>query len=404
MYSNFYKMAEVETAETWKTGIYKYSNIYDIAKISEYYYGVGSSGKIVFSLNGKAWFDLITLENAGSLYSIINLVGNHEYYDTNSNIYRQSQNMSLIIGENVIYKSYNFEDFINVTPDFVSNNLTCGTIAFNKFYIAGHNGLLVYSEDGENWTEIQSNVTGTISSLRFFNNVLYACGNDGIVLKSNDGLTWEKYQLTGYESINFLDCIMYNNVFYVCGENNTILFSLDFQNWTIVSCNFPSNTSLKCFASGLTELYVFGLTGEIGKLNTDTDVVTQTSTTNNIIEKVIFDLPNYIGVGGLNFYMDSTQVSTIDVPMLMLDASNTALETIIKEIVIINENNISSHCSLWLQNDLEKTHLITQNTILEPNQVLMVLNKPMILNKNDKLYFKGNTVKSCASVLYSYGD
>lgn len=401
MYSNFYKVAEVESAETWKTGIYEYSNIYDVIKIDEWYYGVGSSGKIISSLNGKAWNDLTTLSD--NLYSIINLTGNYEYYDIEKNIYRQSKNMTLIIGENAIYKTYNFEDFTNVSPEFVSYNLICGVSAFNKFFVAGQNGLLAYSEDGENWTELQSNVTGTISSIRFFNNILYACGQNGVILKSADGLVWQKYEANGYSNITFNDIAVFNNGYYVCGDNNTIIYSIDLENWEVATTNFPNNTSLKCFSVG-TELFVFGLTGQIGKYNIDTDTVTLVYNTNKVIEKVIFVSPFYIGVGGINFYMDSTQVSKVNVPMAMLETSKIALETIIKEIVVINENTTSVKCSLWIQNGTTKIHLIAENTIVEPSEILMVLNKPMILNKNDKLYFQGNNIKASASVLYSYGD
>lgn len=402
MYSNFYKIVDIENAQTWKTGIFNYSTINDIQKIDDLYYAVGTNGKFVSSGNGKIWND-INLSQSGNLVALINLTGNFEYYDIEKNINRTSNNLTIIANSVSVFRTYNFE----YTEEFnlgYTKNITCGAVAFNKLFLSGENGLLSYSEDGETWNVQTTDYTGTINKLCFLNNVLYAIGS-GVILYTTDGENWQTHDLSAYTTKSIKDMIAYKGAYYIT-DGNSIFYTIDFQNWETVTSSFDSSVIIQCFATDEeeTNLYVFGINGQIGLFDEENDKINQITNLNVTIKKVIYDSSLYLGVGSTNFYMNTEQKRNLNSENVLLETSKVALETIIKEIVIINENTTIATCSLWIENNSVKTNLIALNSRIEAGSSLLVLRKPMILTKGDKLIFKSDTYQTSASVLYSYGD
>lgn len=104
-------------------------------------------------------------------------------------------------------------------------------------YKSKKRGIIFLSKDGDNWTGVDPNVEGFLSSVVYNNGKYVAVGDNGIIITSNDGTTWEK-QNSGVKN-NLIDIASNGSTYAVTGDGGILLTSKDGTNW-IKSVEIPN--------------------------------------------------------------------------------------------------------------------------------------------------------------------
>ena len=92
-------------------------------------------------------------------------------------------------------KSYDVLELPAVPSELASRSLVFAIHRFHdRFFAVGHRGHILFSDDGENWTQAQVPVRSTLLDIHFPTPELgWAVGHEGVILHSSDGgKTWVK--------------------------------------------------------------------------------------------------------------------------------------------------------------------------------------------------------------------
>lgn len=92
-------------------------------------------------------------------------------------------------------KSYDVLELPAVPSELAAKSLVFAIHKyFDRYFAVGHRGHILYSEDGENWTQAQVPVRSSLLDIHFPSPELgWAVGHEGVILHSTDGgKTWVK--------------------------------------------------------------------------------------------------------------------------------------------------------------------------------------------------------------------
>jgi hypothetical protein len=160
----------------------------------------------------------------------------------------------------------------NPIPPPTTNDLD-GIIYFGgQYFIAGGNGTIMKSPDGQNWTLLSTPTTHYISSFAGFGSGLVAVGDAGTILTSPDGNTWTQ-RASG--TTNWIFRVRYTGGEFIgVGENGTILTSTDGMNWT------PHASGVTAWLNDVCQISnTFYVVGNQGTVLTSTNATTWTPAT-----------------------------------------------------------------------------------------------------------------------------
>jgi hypothetical protein len=119
-------------------------------------------------------------------------------------------------------------------PAGTTNDLAGVCTFSNKLYLVGGNGTLLNSQDGTNWSKLNSGTTNYLSGIATCTNgLLVLTGNEGTVLTSPDGINWTKRASGTTNWLYRLRCV--NGRLLALGENGSMLTSTNGTNWAIIS-------------------------------------------------------------------------------------------------------------------------------------------------------------------------
>ena len=267
------------------SGVSTYLN--GIVFANNMYVAVGNSGTIITSSNGTSWTSRTSGTNNGLqgitfANNIFVAVGNTKTILTSANgttwtsqTTPSSPNNYFAVGsaEGKIYALGNGNyatstDGITWTASDSFGYLRDIMSVYNKHYICGDGGIIMYSEDGVNWNregsgvgsndmydvvyveglfvacgvnEIYTSENGKIWTQRtsgaklfsvcYGNERFIAVGSEGKVYSSADGETWSYVQLSVSENLYRIRYV--NNTFIISGAEGTLITSTDGETWTI---------------------------------------------------------------------------------------------------------------------------------------------------------------------------
>ena len=434
MYANLYKYIEISSVNPWTKAYLKPDNEYFSGiEISKILYLCGTNGSIIYSNNGYKWNEIET-NITEDLIDIAVLETTYEYLDEEDYTTKITDKIVITVSKTNAYISYDLKKWIKLEGFSTSFNINGVYCDSQSFYIYGN--LLYTSEFGEDWSLLESNI-GNIKKIKEYNDNIVAIQDDGLLFYINKSslfrgsslspaLWFNVSNLNGYV-IN--DIIEFKNVFYVCGENGFVAKSdgLEFNyEWDIIPVNPNtsdiSNENFLC----LNNSYNIKVATESGRIFSVTSNITEATyridgTTNNTIHNIYYidynkeDIEEltsleknsiiFTAIGKDITVMDYI-VSSVNVPQLVLEHKGTCIDMLIKEISLCNMFNNSSTNSLWIENEDsgETIHLIPENTIINPNDNLFVINKTLPLKVGDKLYYKSNYRNNTISVVYTLGE
>ena len=127
------------------------------------------------------------------------------------------------------------------TYDYMEVNFARDIIYSNgKYIIVGDFGLIISSNNLEDWKFIDSGINTSLNSISIGKNLFFIVGADGVILTSTDGMNWNK-QNSNVKS--YLCKSRYANGMYLAvGYNGTIISSTDAINWIEENDPFKSTT------------------------------------------------------------------------------------------------------------------------------------------------------------------
>lgn len=122
-----------------------------------------------------------------------------------------------------------------VNKDPISDkSLNCITYSESQIICAGTDASIYKSENTEQWELVAADIPNVslaeFKSGVFFNGNFVLTGTNGIILSSNDGMNWNNINSSTLFGIHNVESI--NEILYGVGRNGTIIYSSDGVNWT----------------------------------------------------------------------------------------------------------------------------------------------------------------------------
>ncbi len=109
----------------------------------------------------------------------------------------------------------------------------------------GTGGIIMHSQDGQNWTEVESGTTVWLVAVAFAEGRYIAVGEGGVILQSLNGVDW--MAVAEVPTAQRLNNISYDrNLWVIVGEAGTILTSSDAVTWTAMDS--PTTAWLRALA------------------------------------------------------------------------------------------------------------------------------------------------------------
>lgn len=243
------------------------SNLYSIVKgEGNYFITVGTNGSIYWGDNPISW-DFKT-SGVSTLLSDV-------YYDSiKSNYYIVGADGKILFLENlsssVTILSYEYTDNLN---SIIYSEL-CGV-----FYIVGENGIILYSNDGQEWNIIERSEGYMTIVIDEGRNIYVGVKNNSLIASSNDGFNWEiKIQDTGVPYF-----IKEKNIFFVLAYGK-IYSSPDGETWNEINLNLSENLLNIVYSK---EKNLFVCCGASGSILTSTDGEIWTPRTSGVATRLV---------------------------------------------------------------------------------------------------------------------
>lgn len=201
----------------------------------------------VFYANGY----LIVTGTNGYMYYSNNLISWSTTQPTNISFrgiaYSQSKKMYIACTNGAMWKC----DTLNGTWQYTylaEHFLTdCVFVtSLNKYIAIGEYGLLIISNDGENWETVSLEITPSLLNILYVSEqgCIYVVGAEGVILQSYDGVNWEQNtNINGYPA---LYGICYNknlNELLIAGYNFIIIKSEAIMATNVIQ-NLSANTNM----------------------------------------------------------------------------------------------------------------------------------------------------------------
>ncbi len=179
VYSNYYSSDGI----TWTKGAYQlymngfYSYLYSLSFCNGLFFTLGDSGTIITSPDGITW----TKQNSNTF----NVLKSVAYGDS----------VYVIGGENKTF----LLSHDAVTWEVVTTEDGCyediNSVAFGKDQFVAVSRNMYFSPDGRNWTEQKLNIKYNFNSILYSDNKFTAVGDIGMIIGSDDGNDWFLYHL-----------------------------------------------------------------------------------------------------------------------------------------------------------------------------------------------------------------
>ena len=118
--------------------------------------------------------------------------------------------------------------------------------SLNKYIAIGEYGLLIISNDGENWETVSLEITSSLLNILYVSEqgCIYVVGAEGVILQSYDGVNWEQNtNINGYPA---LYGICYNknlNELLIVGYNFIIIKSEAIMATNVIQ-NLSANSNM----------------------------------------------------------------------------------------------------------------------------------------------------------------
>ncbi|HIJ59264.1 MAG TPA: hypothetical protein HPP56_01405 [Nitrospirae bacterium] len=170
-----------------------------------------------------------------------------------------------------------------------------GSNYFRNLYVAvGHGGVVLTSEDGENWDYRNSPIDDYLFSVISSDNLVVAVGDKGKIINSKDGINWQEVSTGIYDSIS--DITYCDKKLVSVSEKGNILISKNGINWTV--SRKSSGVSLNSVICVKDTFIAIGDKGLILTSNNGIDWIKRESGTDEHLYSIVFDNNKYIIVGG----------------------------------------------------------------------------------------------------------
>lgn len=179
------------------------------------------------------------------------------------------------VGINTINLIITEADIKGIQTDLASKNLSivdlglgtyakCGIYAFGKYIIGGSGGIVRYSFDGLNWTNIDLMINEDFVKMAFNANGIVGVLKSGHIVTSNNGLLWTlntTFTLAGEPT----DITTQNGFFIVVGKNGMIYRSADNGlNWIQRNYGTQFNTNAVAVVANDTRFLLIDDSGNVG--------------------------------------------------------------------------------------------------------------------------------------------
>ena len=143
--------------------------------------------------------------------------------------------MFVIVGRNgTILNSENGIEWTRIDSN-LNENFTDIIYGNKKFVGIGNRGVVMTSVDSYNWDRIDLGPEYWLMGITFKNDLYYTVGNNGFIAKSKDGFDWE-YINSGITN-ELWDITYGNGMFIIVGRDGTIINSTDGEKWDQVDSN-----------------------------------------------------------------------------------------------------------------------------------------------------------------------
>lgn len=419
MYTNFAKTVDFNDVDTWEDCYDLPNDVYQkIAYVNNYYYAFYKQG-LVKSHNGIIWKDKVDV-NFGNIYGIATITGKFVYEDTTEigNIQVPSNKIygtkTVIISEHGVYYSYDMQKFLiePTTIDSIVNTIIKLVSFKNQLFALTSTGVHK-SSDGINWEFI--NIHNNLTSIDANADSLYIVGNSGLMYRSEDGETFNIYEneeITG--NINLVKAKS-SGVCYVCSGNQVFITDM------LSICNEVGGNNDFTIVNQINEtptrIYI-STNNFLGTITDDDFPMIVKNIDISSSELGVYSASNYLFSVSKKQYIELGKEGQFDADVKVFEASESANETIIKAIVITNNNDEDAiyydsegneldgtgliRCFIKTEDGLEY-RLIPDDYELDINDSLYVIEKALILNRGEKIYFSTKTPKISITIFYVYG-
>ena len=143
--------------------------------------------------------------------------------------------MFVIVGRNgTILNSENGIEWTRIDSN-LNENFTDIIYGNKKFVGIGNRGVVMTSVDSYNWDRIDLGPEYWLMGITFKNDLYYTVGFNGFIAKSKDGFDWE-YINSGITN-ELWDITYGNGMFVIVGRDGTIINSTDGEKWDQVDSN-----------------------------------------------------------------------------------------------------------------------------------------------------------------------
>ena len=261
-----------------------------------YYVVAGTSGELVYSLDGETWTPITKFTTAvitGLAY------GNGRFLaaDSNGLIYKATEPNGtweqIYSAGNIILESIRFVNssfvavgdggYLALSRDgVVWETKNSGTqkdlidIAYGdgKYVAVGYTGTVIYSINGDDWFDVSdSTFTTNYRHIAYGNGVFVAGGQYGQIRYSSNGISWATATTDSTTTIGWIRGFAYAEnrfytVMYTGSGTGEIWFSSNGQTWSVVK---TTTERLWCIAVGNDIFFVSGDNGVIYTLNLEID-------------------------------------------------------------------------------------------------------------------------------------
>lgn len=411
MYTNFIKTYDIIDVSSWENCYELPEGYSNPIEVNGYFYAF-STTNVKRTSNGIMWKNVSDFD-FGTIKCITNLIGR---FVSNGRVYHTK---TLIIGSNGIISSYNMKEYNLETTNLSSTTINrindiCG---FNgKYYACTNNGRIYISNDGITWSNID--IGGIFYSIDSNNQGIFVGGRN-VLYKSNNGEEFEQY-IDESETIpsdytgKFVKAISSGNCYI--SDGSTIYITDMFEYIKEVNHVGSIGTIKEIIVDSNSGCYVSTSNGFWYNINEIIANLTKLINDSNLVN--IFITDNTLISMDKRQYFKFNQESQLDYDIPVFSSSTTARETIIKQINLANSNDEDAiyyddegneldgtamvRCFIKGNNDLHY-RLIPDMYALDTNSSIYLLSKPLILNKDEQIYFSSIIPNVSITIVYSYG-